>query len=260
MLGDMSMTVAHQSSRRRGAPREREVLHDLRRRDPPPRAPPPAVPRRRAGTGRAPRGRGARAKPSSSAARPGAVIQSFASGSAQTASAARPPGRSTRWISRAAASMSGTSISPQRQSTPSNDASPSESAAASSTERTRLPRARAPRPAVPRPSTISGATSVDSSRPPGATSGAARKPVSPDPAARSRTASPGRGSSSSTIRSETGWLDVQMSSRRRSQPAATERQASTVSSRRVYAAAPANCGITCLPYASSVSSCPWVIR
>ena len=84
--------------------------------------------------------------------------------------------------------------------------------------------------------------------------------MSPGPAPSSRTVSPGCGASSSTSRSETGCVAVQISSRRRSHPAATERQAWMFSSRDVYAVAPVNCGITCVPYASSVSSWRCVIR
>ena len=109
-------------------------------------------------------------------------------------------------------------------------------------------------------STISGATSVESRRPDGPSRSAARKPVSPGPAASSRIVSPGRGSSSSTMRSEIERVASQNRLRRRSQPPATPRQASRPSDAGAHAAAPANCGITSLPYAASVSSCPCVIR
>ena len=173
-------------------------------------------------------GSGRSIRPSSSALRPDAVIQSFSSGSAHTATAARPPGRRTRAISPAAPSMSGTSISPQRHSTPSTDASASVSDAASSTanETPSSPSSAARRRAA---SSISGATSVDRRCPPGRRRGSARKPVSPGPAASSRIVSPGFGSSSATSRSDTSCVADQISSRCRSQPAATERHASICS-------------------------------
>ena len=99
----------------------------------PAREPPRGARRAESRNGPGESGSGRSMRPSSSAARPEAVIQSFASGSAQTATAARPPGRTTRAISAAAAPISGTSISPQRQRTPSKDASSSVSDAASST-------------------------------------------------------------------------------------------------------------------------------
>ena len=78
-------------------------------------------------------GSGRSSRPSSSALRPAAVIQSFALGSAQTATAARPPGRRTRAISAAAASITGGNMSPQRQRMPSTERRARVSAAASST-------------------------------------------------------------------------------------------------------------------------------
>ena len=191
--------------------------------------------------------------------RPEAVIHSLAAGLAHTAIAARPPGRRTRRISPIAASMSGTSIRPQRQRTPSKDASSNDSDAASSTANatSSRPSSVALRRAT---STISGATSEVTSRPPGSRCGSARNPVSPGPAAEL----------------EDGLAPLRARAARRgaprpgASPSRSARAAAPSLPRRsarpgflladVYAAAPASCGITCVPYASSVSSWPCVIR
>jgi hypothetical protein len=78
---------------------------------------------------------------------------------------------------------------------------------------------------------ISGAKSDEISSPPGATSSAARNPVSPKPAASSRMTSPGWGSIASIIHAETGMEKVRWESRRASQPAAAPPQRLRLSAR-----------------------------
>ena len=174
------------------------------------------------------RGSGRSMSSSSSAERPVAVSQSFASEAAQTAIAVRVPGRSTRAISANACAGSGTSMTPKRQRTPSTDSSGRSIADASSTRNSTfsMPSAAARRRAA---SSISGAASVESRSPSGSRRGAATKPVSPSPAASSSTVSPDAGSSSSTSRSVSSRVASRSSCARRSQPAATARHASTCS-------------------------------
>ena len=257
----MSREMLHQSPSDRRLPGHRRRPRRRRPRSPPrsracSRRPSPAS-RNGPGASRS----GGSTRPSSRAARPEAVIQSLAVGLAHTAIAARPPGRRTR-----------RDLGRSRPPCPGRASGPSGRGRRRRTRRRasamRRPRRRSATSS--RPSSVAAPACgldhlgrdvrVDSSRPPGCRCGSARNPVSPGPAPSSRTVSPGSGPSSSTRRSETGRVADQISSRRRSQPAATERQASMFSSRTSYAVAPVNCGITCLPYASSVSSCPCVIR
>ena len=191
---------------------------------------------RRNGPGAA--GSGRSVSPSSTADRPAAVIQSFSSADAQTASPARPPGFSTRAISARARDGSGTSMIPKRQMTPSTAPSRRLIAEASSTRNSTFatPSSAARRRAA---STISGATSVESSSPFGPSRSAAMKPVSPGPAASSSTVSPGAGSSRATMRSSRWRVTSRPSAAWRSQPAAAARQASTCSCSGVVMWSPA---------------------
>ena len=198
-------------------------------------------------------------RPSSSAARPEAVIQSFASGLAHTATAARPPGRTTRAISDAAASISGTSISPQRQRTPSKDASSSVSDAGVLDREGDALEAE-----------LGGAA-------PGRVDHLGRDVRRQEAAAglqlrvreEPRVARPRRELEDRFARHGREQLDETLRDRARRRP---DQLALTLPARgdgapgldvllaAAYAGAPVNCGITCLPYASSVSSCPCVIR
>ena len=95
--------------------------------------------------------------------------------------------------------------------------------------RTRSLRARASAARRRATSTISGATSVESSSPPGWISGSSPEPGLAGPGREVEDPLPGSGSSSSTIRSESAAVARANSSRCRSQPAATLRQSSTCS-------------------------------
>ena len=186
---------------------------------------------RRAGTARRVRvGRSMR--PSSSAALPEAVIHGLTCGLAQTARTTRPPGRVTRAISAAARSISGTSMSPEAAEDAVDRVVREGRAPRRPRRRSGRRRGRAPRRARRAASTISGATSVEISSPPGWSRGSAGKPTSPGPAASSSTRCPGCGSSSSTIRADSAAVERAKRSRRRSQPAATLRQASTCAASR----------------------------
>ena len=118
------------------------------------------------------------------------LSQGLRSRGPQTVIAARPPGRRMRRISRAAAAGSGTSMSPSRHSTTSNEESGSSMCSMSSTraETFRRPRSEAWPAAI---AVISDAKSEMTTSPPGATSGAASSPGPPVPQASSRTRSPG---------------------------------------------------------------------
>ena len=142
----------------------------------------------------------------------------------QTASARRPPGRSTRRTSPTAASGSGMSMRPNRHSTPSTESSSSGIASASIMRCSTFPspssaaRLRAT-------STISDEKSLEIRRPSSPRSGTAEYPTSPGPAASSSTVSPGCGSSAPTIHSVTGR--VTFSSRLAGAPTRTPSSASS---------------------------------
>ena len=147
------------------------------------------------------------------------VFHGFASRGPHTASARRPPGRSTRRVSARAAAGSGISISPQRHSATSKLALSRSIACASTCLNStfRSPSSAARRSAA---ASIRVERSVATSRPLSPISSAARKPVSPGPAAISSTDSPGAGAAISTSPSPTAWEDSHMRSRLRSQPRA----------------------------------------
>ena len=130
-------------------------------------------------------------RPSSSAARPEAVIHGLTRELAQTASTTRPPGRRTRVISAAARSMSGTSIKPKRQMIPSTDASGRVRAAASSTAN-RTPSRPSVAARLRATSTNSGATSVEKRDHPFREHGSCTGEHLPLPLPAGRDAAPGR--------------------------------------------------------------------
>ena len=70
----------------------------------------------------------------------------------------------------------------------------------------------------------------------------------------------GAGARPATSASATGAPNAVTASRSASQPTAAASQRRRTSSGRLYAATPLNCGRMSLPYASSVSSWPFVIR
>ncbi|MNW61861.1 hypothetical protein D3C74_399490 [compost metagenome] len=102
----------------------------------------------------------------------------------------RPPGRVTRSISRSAASVSTTLRSPNEMVTASNDSSAKGSAVASPATNGRSGRRRLPTWSIPTEKSH-GTTSTPSSA-----NGSLDVPV---PAARSRTRSPGRAATASTV-------------------------------------------------------------
>ncbi len=115
-------------------------------------------------------------------------------------------------------------------------------------------------PGMPRlraASTITGDTSVEITCAPLCASASVTSPV---PAARSRTVSPGFAATAATSASSTGAPNLATASRSASQPTAAASQRRRSSSVVLYAVTPLNCGRMSLPYASSVSSWPFVIR
>ena len=158
--------------------------------------------------------------PFSSSAATSDVSHGLRAAGPHTAYANRRPARSTRRASASTRSGSGTSITPKRDNTPSTDESGRSIACASMIRHSTLdsPRAAAPRRAA---AIMPGERSLEINRPSEPTSSAARNPVSPGPAVNSRIVSPGRGSTSFTIHSDTGRTPSNRRSRLRSQAAAS---------------------------------------
>jgi hypothetical protein len=119
-----------------------------------------------------------------------------------TVAAARPPGRSTRRISRSAFSGSATYINPSAQSTASNPASGCSSASASIRRKSPVrPRDAA---AAATDATMSSEISEAATNPLAPTVSAARNVTRPVPQATSSTRSPGWSAASASIRSCAG--------------------------------------------------------
>ena len=142
------------------------------------------------------------------------------SGAPQTAYARRPSLRSTRRACRKVTSGVGISMIPKRHITASTLRSGRSLRCASIVRNSTFPspRAAAPRRAA---STMADPRSVEINLPAAPIRSAARKPVSPGPAASSSTVCPGCGSIRSTSHSETPRCDSKTCSRYRSQAGET---------------------------------------
>ena len=157
-------------------------------------------------------------------------IHGLRSSSSHTASATRPPGLSTRRVSRSAASGSSSSMYPKRQMTASTDAvgRSIHSACMLRSSTFVAPTSSACSRAA---ATMLSEPSVMSTLPPGATICAASSPVSPSPAASSSTRCPGWGWIASTSHCDTGSIARWKFSRVAVQPPAMVSQWAISSSR-----------------------------
>ena len=126
--------------------------------------------------------------PFAMAAMPTQVIHGLWSMPPQVSAPSRPPGASTRRISRNAVAGSGVNINPMREATTSKEASGRSMAAASRTSTLTDAKVRLRRRAT---STMPGAMSLSTTEPPGPTSCDHVAPRLPGPAASSSTRSPG---------------------------------------------------------------------